>query len=155
MRRLPNSGVREGSEGTVVGSAITAGSGIGTAIPADRINARLLSDGQRNRVIPFHPNMRSPKPWPVIDTDAKSVRSNRRQRLTTGTQDQHRNLNQIRIRMQRSCSLILRDGWIDIEIVILSGASRSFIARRRSRRTCGRLVAPRLSRCFSPLSSSP
>jgi hypothetical protein len=41
--RVPATGARDGSAGTVVGSASTAGSAIGTVIPAGRMNASNLS----------------------------------------------------------------------------------------------------------------
>jgi hypothetical protein len=50
--RVSATGARDGSAGTVVGSASTAGSAIGTVIPAGRMNASVLSIVTRRRCLP-------------------------------------------------------------------------------------------------------
>src|ERR1700733_10280161 len=74
--------------------------------------ADVKQNGKRNRVVSFQANMRSGELWAVIEADLESAGSNRCDRLAASAQDQHRNLDRIRVNMQRGGRPVLRTSQI-------------------------------------------
>jgi len=70
--------------------------------------AQIQQNSQRNRIVTLRSHMRHPERSSSVEADAKSAARNRSDLFAPRAQHQHRNLDCVRVNMQRHNPLILR-----------------------------------------------